>query len=302
MTNCYQPIVAHFSSRVKHNIGAKYGPSFVQIAILRGGEKFSEEICKKLLTFHQMEGVECRMGVGVEWVYGFPQLKNFMKAKGEVRGMKIHEVEALVGVTRKNIRFYEEQGLLSPRRNAANGYRDYSEEEVTVLQQIKFMRKLGVPIVEIRQMQEGAYTVGDGMRRHLITLERERRNLEQARQFCEQLRDREVLLRDLNARELLMEMEQLEQSGTVFQNKQRLDARTRYVAPVAATAVMVIVMLAIIGLLIGAYCADPEEAPPLGFVIVLLSLPVMVIVGILAALRQRVEEIGKEEADNARQY
>ena len=36
--------------------------------------------------------------------------------------MKINEVEALVGITKKNIRFYEEQGLLSPRRNSENGY------------------------------------------------------------------------------------------------------------------------------------------------------------------------------------
>ena len=39
----------------------------------------------------------------------------------EVGSLKINEVEALVGITKKNIRFYEEQGLLSPRRNSENG-------------------------------------------------------------------------------------------------------------------------------------------------------------------------------------
>ena len=39
--------------------------------------------------------------------------------------MKINEVEKLIGITKKNIRFYEEQGLLSPSRNRENGYRDY---------------------------------------------------------------------------------------------------------------------------------------------------------------------------------
>ena len=93
--------------------------------------------------------------------------------------LKINEVEALVGITKKNIRFYEEKGLLCPVRNSDNGYRDYGEEEVAVLRRIKLMRKLGVPIDEIRRMQEGTQTVGDGMRRHLVTLERERRSLEQ---------------------------------------------------------------------------------------------------------------------------
>ena len=34
--------------------------------------------------------------------------------------MKINEVEAAVGVTKKNIRFYEEEGLISPRRESGN--------------------------------------------------------------------------------------------------------------------------------------------------------------------------------------
>ena len=101
--------------------------------------------------------------------------------------MKINEVEALVGITKKNIRFYEEKGLLSPDRNSENGYRDYGEAEVTALRQIKLMRKLGVPIEEIRRMQQGEQTVGDGMRRHLVTLERERQNLEESVKLCQLL-------------------------------------------------------------------------------------------------------------------
>ena len=48
-----------------------------------------------------------------------------MGSGSEVRSLKINEVEALVGITRKNIRFYESEGLLAPRRNSENGYRDY---------------------------------------------------------------------------------------------------------------------------------------------------------------------------------
>lgn len=48
------------------------------------------------------------------------------------------------------------------------------------LKQIKLLRKLGVPLEEIRRMQSGGHTVGDGMRRHLVTLERERENLERS--------------------------------------------------------------------------------------------------------------------------
>ena len=39
--------------------------------------------------------------------------------------MTIREVEQQLGMTRANIRFYEKEGLLSPRRES-NGYRDSS--------------------------------------------------------------------------------------------------------------------------------------------------------------------------------
>ena len=39
--------------------------------------------------------------------------------------MKINEVESLIGITKKNIRFYEDQGLITPARDKNNGYRYY---------------------------------------------------------------------------------------------------------------------------------------------------------------------------------
>ena len=64
--------------------------------------------------------------------------------------MKIYQVEELVGITKKNIRFYEDQGLLCPKRNPENDYREYSLADVRTLEKIKLLRKLSVPIEEIR--------------------------------------------------------------------------------------------------------------------------------------------------------
>ena len=55
--------------------------------------------------------------------------------------MKIQQVEELVGISKKNIRFYEEQGLLRPGR-AENGYRAYGQGDVRRLREIKLLRKL----------------------------------------------------------------------------------------------------------------------------------------------------------------
>ena len=216
--------------------------------------------------------------------------------------MKINEVEALVGITKKNIRFYEAEGLLAPRRNSENGYRDYGESEVETLRQIKLLRKLGVPLEEIRQMQSGVHTVGDGMRRHLVTLARDRENLEQSIRLCSALTDRTERLGDLDAAALLSEMETLERSGTTFQNKQRQDVRIRYVAPVVVTLLTAILMGGLMGLMLWGFSTDADQAPPLPLVAVLVAIPAVIILGVLLALAQRIREIGKGEEDDARQF
>lgn len=216
--------------------------------------------------------------------------------------MKINEVETQVGITKKNIRFYEEQGLLTPRRNSENGYREYDQREVDTLRQIKLLRKLGVPLAEIRRMQEGG-TVADGMRRHLITLERERRDLEQAIGLCQTLKDLEERLESLDAAVLLDQMEQMEKTGTTFQNKQIRDTKPiRYAAPAAAALCMTVLMVGTIVLMVWAYAADPTQAPPLPLMALLTAIPAVVILGVLLALYQRIREIQKGEADDAKNY
>ena len=216
--------------------------------------------------------------------------------------MKINEVEALAGIAKKNIRFYEEQGLLSPKRNPENGYRDYGEEEVLVLRRIRLLRKLDVPIDEIRLMLSGTHTVADGMRRHLISLERSQRNLQQAISLCQELTGQDIPIAQLDTECLLSQMEAMELSGTAFRDVAAQDIRTRYIAPVAVTAVVVTFMAALSGLLLWAFSVSPEDAPPIWFVLVLVGIFAAVGVGCIAALTQRIQEIRKGEIDDAKKY
>lgn len=220
----------------------------------------------------------------------------------QVFRVRINQVETLVGITKKNIRFYEEQGLLSPRRSSENGYRDYSDDDVAVLCRVKLMRKLGVPVEEIRQMLAGTHTVADGMRRHLISLEREKRNVEQSMELCRSLQDREVWLSDLDAGTLLKQMEEMERSGATFQNKQSQDVRSRYIAPVAVALLFLGLMLGIGILMVWAYNANPQDAPPLAVLLLILFICVAFSAGVVLALLQRIREIGKGEADDAKKY
>lgn len=101
--------------------------------------------------------------------------------------MRIQEAEEAVGISRKNIRFYEEQGLIQPARSSGNHYRDYQQEDIDKLKSIKILRQLSVPIGEIRRLFQQRITLEDCLRRHLIYLEGQQRNLAHIESVCRQM-------------------------------------------------------------------------------------------------------------------
>ena len=64
----------------------------------------------------------------------------------------INKLAKLSGVSTRTLRYYDEIGLLSPKRISSNGYRVYGQKEVDLLQQILFYRELGVPLDKIKNI------------------------------------------------------------------------------------------------------------------------------------------------------
>jgi len=62
----------------------------------------------------------------------------------------VHAMAVLSGVSKRTLRYYDQIGLLTPLREALNGYRIYGRAEVERLQQILFYRELGVSLTEIK--------------------------------------------------------------------------------------------------------------------------------------------------------
>ena len=151
-------------------------------------------------------------------------------------------------------------------------------------------------------MQSGNFTVGDSMRRHLITLEREQENLRSAAVLCADLTNCSEKLDALDAQVLLTQMEQMEQEGTTFMDKQKLDTKRQYIAPVIAAIVMTILMTGLIWLFLWAFKTDPLGAPPLPLLALFIIIPVLVILGVVIAMVQRLRELGKNEAADAKHY
>ncbi|MEU6497678.1 MerR family transcriptional regulator [Streptomyces sp. NPDC046984] len=57
--------------------------------------------------------------------------------------MRIGELSRRASVSRRSLRYYEEQGLLTPTR-LPNGYRDYDERTVTIVRRIQILLSAGL--------------------------------------------------------------------------------------------------------------------------------------------------------------
>lgn len=213
--------------------------------------------------------------------------------------MKINEVEQTIGITKKNIRFYEQQGLLSPSRNLSNGYRDYSPEDILVLRQVKLLRKLGIPIEEIKKLQKHYLTLEDCLKRHLITLERESKNLEAVQGFCRRLIAEDAALETLDLTQVLADMENMEEGGTRFMDIRKKDKKLRKKNAFIAAATAIAVMLIPIGFMLWVITQEPV---PLFVVILFILIPLVGIGGTLLALKERLKEIEGGELDEASKY
>jgi DNA-binding transcriptional MerR regulator len=65
--------------------------------------------------------------------------------------MRIGELADATGVSRRLLRYYEEQGLLRPVRRP-NGYREYAPSDVTAVRHIRALLAAGFPTAVIARL------------------------------------------------------------------------------------------------------------------------------------------------------
>ena len=112
--------------------------------------------------------------------------------------MTMHEVCARLGLTKKAVRYYVGEGLIAPRR-LENGYADFSEADCETLERIALLRRLDLPLCEIRVILAGG-SAEAALNRLKNQIEREQAALRLLSGFSE-TRDYASLKRALTAEE-----------------------------------------------------------------------------------------------------
>ncbi|MGG7178436.1 MerR family transcriptional regulator [Clostridium paraputrificum] len=98
--------------------------------------------------------------------------------------MQIKEFSRLTGIKRENLRYYDQIGLLSPEYRGENGYRYYTQRQLTSAYLILSLRELGIGIEEIkkyvdRRSPEEMFSLFSSQKKNILKeMKRLRRTLE----------------------------------------------------------------------------------------------------------------------------
>lgn len=90
--------------------------------------------------------------------------------------MKIGQFSCLTGVPEQTLRYYEDMGFLRPERNPQNGYRDYTQQNLLELLQVRMLRGLNVPVGKISSQPDICSILDDQqlvIEKQIVALEQE---------------------------------------------------------------------------------------------------------------------------------
>lgn len=144
--------------------------------------------------------------------------------------MNIKQAAEASGVSSRNIRYYEQEGLLYPTRNPENDYRIYTDQDVRTLKLIRALRMLDMPLEDIRAVLRGSLSLASAAGRQAERLQKRTQELEAAIHFCAGLQQRNENASTMDVDACLMQMQAEPAKGwfTAWVNDYRAMARTEH--------------------------------------------------------------------------
>ena len=107
--------------------------------------------------------------------------------------MKIKQAAEKSGLSTRNIRFYEESGLIGVGREE-NGYREYNEQDVIRLKQIRVLRELGISIEDIRAYFKKQVSLNELMKKRKEELINQKEDVQSLLDICEKIEKQDLPL------------------------------------------------------------------------------------------------------------
>ena len=214
--------------------------------------------------------------------------------------MLIHEVEHLVGLSKKSIRYYEENGLLRPKRNHENDYRIYEDEDIKKLKLIKFLRELGVSILELKLLEEEKLTLQECIKDRIHKIEKEEEQYKKIKTMCIEIEEADYQFHTIDISTYFEKMNVINKEGFTMRDM-KTNKKNKIIGAILSSTLFSLFFVFIIGIMFYFQITEADKCPWLlfWFIIIMLFIP---IVGIFINLINRIKEIKKGEEDEASKY
>lgn len=211
--------------------------------------------------------------------------------------MKINDVEKLTEMTKKTIRFYEEQDLIHPARQE-NGYREYTQEDVESLLRIKFLRNLSVPIGDIRKVKQGKMTLSECMENNSSKIKEQRKTLDVIAEIGEEISSGNMSWENIDLNSFDARMKEVQKGGVRLGRMEEYNRKKMRGARIGAGIFAAIMILAWVIVLV----ANHFEPMPTGLFIVVSIVLLAPVAGCIWAIKARADELKKGEEYEAIKY
>ena len=214
--------------------------------------------------------------------------------------MLINEVENIVGLSKKSIRYYEENGLIKPKRNVDNDYRIYDEEDIRKLKVIKFLRELGVPIRELQMLNNQKMTLEECIEDRIKKIEDQEENYHKVKDMCEDIVRQNSSYEEIDIDKYFQEMRILNKEGFTMQEKGQ-NKKKKILGAVISSLIFSLLFLFLIGIITYFQVTEEDKMPVIlyAFFVFVMVLPIL---GVVYNLIIRIKEIRKGEEDEASKY
>lgn len=214
--------------------------------------------------------------------------------------MFINEVEHIVGLSKKSIRYYEENGLLTPKRNKENGYRIYDEEDIRRLKIIKFLRELGVPIKDLKKLNENKITLQSCMQDQIHKIETEEKNYQKIKNMCIEISNSNATFNNIDITKYFEEVNILNKEGFTMRDI-KTNKKKKIEGAIISSLIFSLFFIFMAGIITYFQFTELDKMPWIlyAFCMFIFIVPLF---GIIYNLIIRIKEINGGEEDEASKY
>lgn len=214
--------------------------------------------------------------------------------------MFINEVEHIVGLSKKSIRYYEENGLLTPKRNQQNDYRIYDDSDIQKLKVIKFLRELDVPIRDLKLLNEHKKTLRECMEERIQKIEEQEANYQKIKNMCMDISHSNDTFEEIHIDVYFKAMNVLNKEG--FTMREIKSNKVKKISgAVISSLIFGSIFLFVIGIISYFQFTESDNIPWVIYLFIMFVL-VLPLIGMVINLIGRIKEIQGGEEDEASKY